>query len=88
MKYIKAQEVFPKSLLKEIQKHIQGELVYIPKSPANYKKWGTNTGVKSMLAHRNENIAQAFKAGATISQLAESYSLSEDTIKKIVYLKR
>ena len=85
MKYVKAQTVFPKHLLDEMQKYVQGELVYIPKSPANYKKWGTNTSTKSIIALRNENIVQAFKVGASISRLAESYCLSEDTIKKIVY---
>ena len=37
MKHVRAQEVFPESLLKEMQKYVQGELVYIPKSPANRK---------------------------------------------------
>ncbi|MCL2564180.1 MAG: hypothetical protein FWE24_00005 [Defluviitaleaceae bacterium] len=44
MKYIKAQQVFPKHLLDEIQKYVQGELIYIPKPPVNYKKWGESTG--------------------------------------------
>ena len=88
MKYVKARAVFPESLLDEMQKYVQGELVYIPKSPSNYKKWGANTGAKNIVAMRNENIAQAFRTGASISQLAELYSLSEDTVKKIAYGKR
>ncbi len=85
MKYVKAQTVFPKSLLDEIQKYVQGELVYIPKSPDNYIEWGSNTSTKNMIALRNKNIVQAFKTGTSIPSLAECYSLSEDTIKKIVY---
>ena len=85
MKYVKAQTVFPKSLLDEMQKYVQGELVYIPKSPDKHKEWGANTGAKTVILQRNEYIVQAFKAGATISQLAKSYCLAEDTIKKIVY---
>ena len=87
MKYVKAQAVFPKSLLDEMQKYVQGELVYIPKSPDRYKEWGANTGSKSVILQRNEYIVQAFKAGTSIQQLAKSYSLAEDTIKKIVYRK-
>jgi len=85
MKYVKAQDLFPASLLVEMQKYIQGELVYIPKSPASYIKWGTNTGARNTIAHRNETMVRAFKAGTTITQLAELYNLAEDTIKKIVY---
>lgn len=88
MKYVKAQTVFPKSLLDEIQKYVQGELVYIPKSSANYKKWGANTSTKNIIALRNKDIIQSFKTGSSIPRLAELYSLSEDTIKKIVYGKK
>ena len=87
MKYIKAQAVLPRSLLAEIQKYIQGEMVYIPKLPANYDKWGANTDSKNAVARRNSEIAQAFKAGSTISELTAKYYLSEETIKKIVYRK-
>ena len=88
MKYVKAQAIFPESLLQEMQKYIQGELVYIPKSPDNYKKWGANTGAKNMIVQRNKNMVQAFKAGTSVSQLAELYHLAEDTIRKIVYGRR
>ena len=88
MKYVKAQAVLPKSLLAEVQKYVQGEMVYIPKDPAQHKGWGENTGAKSALSQRNANIVQVFKSGATVAQLAESYNLSEDTIKKIVYKKQ
>ena len=85
MKYVKARDVFPVPLLAEMQKYIQGELVYIPKSPTSYKKWGANTGTKNATAQRNETMVRAFKAGTTIPQLADLYNLAEDTIKKIVY---
>lgn len=87
MKYVKADCVFPQSLLAEIQKYVQGELVYIPKLPANYETWGTNTDTKSVIEVRNKDIVQAFKAGTSISELAQMYYLSEETIKKIVYRK-
>ena len=87
MKYVKAQDIFPHSLLAEIQKYIQGEMVYIPKLPSNYEKWGANTDTKNAVAQRNEDIVQAFKAGVMISELAKVFYLSEETIKKIVYRK-
>ena len=87
MKYKNAKTVFPKGLLDEIQKYAQGELVYIPISPLNHKKWGTNTKAKAYTAHRNDEITNAFKTGLTISDLAKEYYLSEETIKKIVYRK-
>ena len=85
MKYVKAQAVLPEALLIEVQKYIQGGLVYIPKPEASHKKWGTKTGTRAKLAQRNEKMVQLFKAGTPIGVLAESYCLAEDTIKKIVY---
>jgi len=85
MKYVKAQTVFPETLLAEIQKYVQGELVYIPKSPTNYKKWGSDTGARNAVAQRNEYLIQTFKAGTSVAQLAELCCLSEDTVRKIVY---
>ena len=87
MKYVKAQTIFPESLLIEIQKYVQGEMIYIPKSPINYIKWGANTNTKSTLALRNKSIVQSFKTGTSITELAKLFCLSEDTIKKIVYKK-
>ena len=88
MKYVNANKIFPESLLAEMQKYIQGEMVYIPKPPSSHKEWGAITGARKLTAQRNENITKAFKAGTKIPQLAEVYNLAEDTIKKIVYRRR
>ncbi len=40
MRYIKADYVFPEELLKEIQRYVHGELIYIPKMREERKKWG------------------------------------------------
>jgi len=85
MKYVKAQAILPESLLTEIQKYIQGELVYIPKPTANHEKWGAKTGSKKAIAQRNESMIKAYRAGTPIHKLAESYYLAEDTVKNIVY---
>jgi len=88
MKYIKAKAVFPQALLDEIQKYVHGNLVYIPKLPGSHKKWGTDTDTRIAIAQRNEDITQAFASGLSVSELAEAYYLSEETIKKIVYSKK
>ena len=85
MKYVKAQAVLPEALLIEVQKYIQGDLVYIPKPQANHNKWGAKSGTRAKFAQRNEKMVQAYKAGTPIPALAELYCLAEDTIKKIVY---
>ncbi|MGE6257279.1 CD3324 family protein [Heyndrickxia sporothermodurans] len=85
MKYVKANKILPENLIVEIQKYIQGETIYIPKSKKNYKKWGTSSGGRRMIDERNASIKNSFKNGMPINQLAEEYYLSVETIKKIVY---
>ncbi|WP_339309772.1 hypothetical protein NZ043_27630 [Paenibacillus sp. FSL k6-2145] len=40
MRYVNADIIFPEELLNEIQKYMNGELVYVPKSKALRKKLG------------------------------------------------
>ncbi|MFT4414694.1 CD3324 family protein [Fredinandcohnia humi] len=87
MKFVKANQVLPEDLLKEIQKYIQGETIYIPKRKSTYKKWGTRSGGRKLIDERNLAIKQSFKRGKGIEALAEEYYLSIETIKKIVYTK-
>ncbi|MFS0553202.1 CD3324 family protein [Brevibacillus sp. 179-C9.3 HS] len=85
MKCVKANLILPESLLAEIQKYVQGETIYIPKTKVAHQKWGTRTGGRKLLDERNTAIKSSFQAGSSISQLAEKYFLSTETIKKIVY---
>ncbi|MFS0673521.1 CD3324 family protein [Ornithinibacillus sp. 179-J 7C1 HS] len=85
MSYHKAELILPEELLKEIQKFVQGETIYIPKTKANYQKWGTQSGAKKSIAKRNAMIKKAYQAGCSIEDLATEYYLSPDSIKKIVY---
>lgn len=87
MKYKKA-DVLPAELLKEVQKYIQGALIYIPNREGQRKKWGEKSGSRSALQQRNEEIRRLFRAGATIEQLAIQYCLSWESIKKIVYFRK
>ena len=88
MKYKKADEVFPEELLKEVQKYIKGELVYIPKPEGARKGWGENSGSKAYLKSRNLQIKSRFSDGLSIEQLTTVFCLSFDSIKKIVYSKQ
>lgn len=88
MSYKKADTVLPKELLDEIQKYVQGEYLYIPKSEGTKKGWGVKSGAREELVRRNNEIRKSFKEGASIDDLAEAYYLSFNTIKKIVYSKK
>lgn len=87
MKYKNAKEILPQALMDEVQKYIEGEYLYIPKAEGSRKKWGDNSGYRRNLSMRNDNIRKEYVNGATISELANKYYLSENTIKKIVYVK-
>lgn len=88
MKYVNAESIFPVELLKEIQKYVNGEMVYIPISKESRKKWGENSGSKNYFNYRNREIRQQFSNGMTIDQLSDQFFLSRDSIKKIGYLKK
>ena len=85
MKYKNASDILPDELLKEIQKYTSGEALYIP-SDGKRKKWGTGSGAKVFYAQRNEEIRyKYFHLKMNIEALCEEYSLSDETIRKIIY---
>ena len=84
MKYKNAQDVLPDALLKELQKYVSGETLYIPNAEGK-KPWGETSGARSYYRARNAEIRQKHQSGSTIEQLAEEYSLSTDSIRKILY---
>lgn len=88
MKYKKAESIFPKHLLDEIQKYVQGEYVYIPSSNGSRRRWGEKSGAREELVKRNNRIRQEFREGKNVEELAEKYYLSINSIKKIVYSKK
>ena len=87
MAYIKANAILPEKLISEIQKYVQGETIYIPKTNTTHQKWGVRSGTRKMIDERNLAIKMAFEKNRTIEQLADDYHLSIETIKKIVYSK-
>lgn len=87
MKYENAVDVLPESLLREIQKYSAGKLLYIP-SGDDKRAWGEASGYREQLLKRNRMIRNKYAHGITVSELADEYFLSLDSIKKIIYSKR
>jgi Mor family transcriptional regulator len=84
MKYVKA-DILPEELLKEVQKYINGVMVYVPKPEGVREGWGVNSGGRKYINQRNHEIRQRFSQGTSIDELSEQFFLSLDSIKKIVY---
>lgn len=86
MKYENARDILPPKLLRDVQSYAAGKLLYIP--AIERRGWGENTGYRRHLAERNRDIRQAFAHGVSIEALAEVYSLSVETIRRIVYTRK
>ena len=46
MSYIKAEEILPEELIREIQIYADGVYIYIPRKAGNRHKWGQDPGYK------------------------------------------
>ncbi len=86
MNYENAADILPEDLLKRVQKFAAGKLIYVPETIAK-RSWGETSGYKQYLEERNNEIKDKFTKGVTIETLADDYSLSFESIKKIVYSK-
>jgi Mor family transcriptional regulator len=84
MQYKNGKEILPAELLVELQKYIQGELIYIPREETTRKAWGENNGTRENIRKRNNEIYKFYKEGYTVGELMSSYNLSEDSIRKII----
>jgi hypothetical protein len=85
MKYRNASEILPDDLLRELQKYAPGEMLYVP-SDKNRKMWGADSGARRFYEQRNEEIRHKyFHMKVSVDALSDEYSLSEDTIRKILY---
>ena len=87
MAYRNAQEIFPEGLLKQIQRYVSGETIYIPAGEER-KAWGETSGYQRYIRERNEEIRSGFAKGLSIEELMDKYALSYDSIKRIVYNRR
>lgn len=88
MKYKNAKDVLPKELLREVKKYAAGSLLYIPSEEAEHldsQMKRSLTDFKQNLMVRNQRIYNEYLAGKSITELADEYYLSLDTVKKMVY---
>lgn len=86
MKYENGSRVLPERLFKQVQKFAAGRLIYIP-ADSEKKPWGKASGYKQYLSERNGIMKKEFAEGKSIDELSRKYSLSVDTVKRIVYSK-
>ena len=84
MKYLNAAEVLPEELIREIQKHISGNLIYIPNA-VTPKNWGEKSGSREYYRKRNETICEQYRQGKPMNVLTKEYGLAYDTIRRIIY---
>ena len=87
MGYRNAQEIFPEGLLKQIQRYVSGETIYIP-ARVERKAWGESSGYQRYIRERNEEIRAGYVRGLSMEELMDQYALSYDSIKRIVYTRR
>ncbi len=83
MNYKNAIHVLPDELLKEVQKYAAGENLYIPKVEER-KKWGEGSGARAYYRERNEKIKKLYAEGKTQDEIADTFSLSVDSIRRII----
>ena len=55
MAYRNAQEIFPEGLLKQIQRYVSGETIYVP-AREEKKAWGETSGYQQYIRERNREI--------------------------------
>ena len=86
MKYVGAGKVLPKELVRQIQEYVQGEYIYIP-----VRDKGMNCSVtdyRTELQKRDAHIYTKYLEGLGRKQLAELYSLSGSSIRRIIIKQR
>ena len=86
MSYKSAANVLPAELVKEIQKYVDGEYLYIPSRAR--KSWGSRNGAKEMFAERDAALFREYENGAGMEALSVKYCLSIKGIEKILISQR
>ena len=84
MSYIKAEEILPEELIRQIQEYADGVYIYIPRKPGTRHAWGQETGYRAELKLRNDRIRREHSRGATVQELSRTYHLSEKSIRRIL----
>jgi Mor family transcriptional regulator len=87
LKYVNAKDVLPPELLAQVQKHVGGAIVYVPKKEEKRADWGQFSGIKDELKARNLSIMNCYNRGVPVDELMDEFCLSEASIRKIIYSK-
>ena len=82
--YIKAEEILPEELIRQIQEYADGVYIYIPRKPGTRHTWGQKTGYKAELIIRNNRIRNDYTSGESVTALSRKYHLSEKSIRRIL----
>jgi Mor family transcriptional regulator len=82
--YIKAEEILPEELIRQIQEYADGVYIYIPRKPGTRHAWGQETDYKAELKIRNDRIRSEHAAGVSVTALSCKYHLSEKSIRRIL----
>ena len=69
MSYKSAASILPAELVKEIQKYVDGEYLYIPSRAR--KSWGSRNGAKELFAERDAALFREYENGAGMEALSE-----------------
>ena len=84
MSYKKAKHILPLELLKEIQKYVEGESIYILRRSDRKKPRGTSAASLKYFQKRNAQIFSEYLAGESQDLLSEKYFLSLKSIQRII----
>ncbi|QQO07635.1 CD3324 family protein [Breznakiella homolactica] len=84
MDYINAFCVLPEDLIAAIQRHVDGQYLYIPRRAEDRKKWGELKNTRQFLNSRNTAMYEEYQNGAAVEELADKYYLSPKTVYKIL----
>ena len=84
MSYIKAEDILPEELVRQIQDYVDGVYIYIPRRPGTRHAWGQKTDYKAELKARNDHIRSDYAAGIAVTTLSCKYHLSEKSIRRIL----
>ena len=84
MGYKNAVGILPPDLLEAIQKHIDGEYIYIPRKIEHKKLWGEVKNSRQYVQERNKMIYYQYQGGISVEDIASLSYLSPKTIYKIL----
>ena len=84
MSYIKAEDILPEELIRQIQEYTDGVYIYIPRKPGTRHRWGQETDYQTELKIRNDRIRKDYASGEGVTALSRKYHLSEKSIRRIL----